>query len=100
MFPIDWRSRAVMTAATPGSVLARSAWIAPSRACGCGDLSTAPCSIPGRRTSPAYFPRPVSSRGSSLRRTGDPIDGRLTEIGERSFELGGDLVDAGLHARF
>ena len=62
MRPTAPRSSAVITAATPGSARAASARMAAMRAWGWGERRTAAWSRPGRRTSAAYFPRPVRSR--------------------------------------
>ena len=57
----------VITSTTPGSASARLVSMFLMRACAWGLLSTAAWAMFGRTTSSMYFPRPVSSRGSSTR---------------------------------
>jgi len=57
----------VMTARTLGCASAARVSMARMRACGCGLRSTAPYSMPGRRTSSTKKPWPRTNRWSSLR---------------------------------
>ena len=66
------KSAAVSTAMQRGSASSAAVSMPRISACGCGLRTTAACSIPWSLMSEMYFPRPRSSRGSSLRFSGAP----------------------------
>ena len=63
----------VITPSTPGICSASHVSIDTIRACGCGERSTAMCSMPGITMSPAYLNAPDTLLGASMRRTLAPM---------------------------
>src|SRR5262245_60318239 len=57
------------TAFTPAAFSASEKSIAAMRACGCGERTILPQSMPGRAMSKVYFARPVTLSGPSVRGT-------------------------------
>src|SRR5262245_59869945 len=66
-------SAAVNTAVTPGRSRARLVSIETRRAWACGERSTAPCSMPGTRTSSTNRPLPLTNRSPPSLGCASPI---------------------------
>src|SRR6266516_1212321 len=83
--PSAWQSTPVNTPNTPGIALACAASIPRMRACGCGERSITAQAWPSRLKSSLKRPWPVTSRSSSLRVIGLPIEQKLEFSGGASW---------------
>src|SRR4029077_2268869 len=80
MIALAGTSAAVKTAWTPGRSRARFVSIDTSRAWACGERSTAPCSMPGTRTSSTNRPLPFTNRSPPSLGCASPITGEILAL--------------------
>ena len=79
--PSAAQSAPVNTPSTPGIALAALVSMRTIRACGCGERTIAAWVSPSMLKSSVKRPLPVSSRASSLRRIGWPIEPKAVPAG-------------------